>query len=117
MNAWLWLVVAGVFEVGMTTALKLQQQNGVWLWAFAACGVLSFQCLTKAIRTIPLGLAYAVWTGIGAVGTVLVGASVFGDALGGVQLLLLAGLVAAMVGLKLTGGSARKPESGAAEPR
>ena len=63
------------------------------------------------LRTIPLGLAYAVWTGIGAVGTVLIGAFVFGDPLGPARVLLLTVLVAAMVGLKLVSGT--KP---AAEP-
>ena len=103
MNGWAWLLIAGGFEIGMTTALKLQQQDPSLLWLFAVCAVISFQCLARAIQSIPLGLAYAVWTGIGAVGTVLVGALAFADPLSAVQLLLLAGLVAAMVGLKLVG--------------
>ena len=103
MNGWLWLLVAGAFEIGMTTALKLEQQNSQFLWVFLACAVAGFECLAKAIRTIPLGLAYAIWTGIGAVGTVIIGAAAFGDPLGPVRVLLLAVLVAAMIGLKLVG--------------
>jgi quaternary ammonium compound-resistance protein SugE len=105
MNGWLWLIVAGGFEIGMTTALKLEQQDQRFIWLFLACAVAGFQCLARAIRTIPLGLAYAIWTGLGAVGTVLVGALVFDDPLGPLRALLLAGLVAAMIGLKLVGGS------------
>lgn len=117
MNGWLWLIVAGGFEIGMTTALKLEQQDQRFSWLFLACAVAGFQCLSRAIRTIPLGLAYAIWTGLGAVGTVLVGALVFDDPLGPMRALLLAGLVAAMIGLKLVGVSrsaASKPA--AAEP-
>lgn len=114
MNGWVWLLIAGGFEVGMTTALKLEQQDGQYLWLFLTCAIVSFECLAKAIRTIPLGLAYAVWTGIGAVGTVLVGAIAFDDALGPIRVLLLAGLVAAMVGLKLVGGTT--PKKPAASP-
>ena len=114
MSGWVWLLVAGAFEIGMTTALKLEQQDSRFLWVFLACAVAGFQCLAKAIRTIPLGLAYAIWTGIGAVGTVIVGVVAFGDPLGPVRAALLFVLVAAMVGLKLSGDSKRavQPSSG-----
>lgn len=105
--AWWWLLLAGGFEIGMTTALKLEQADGRYLWLFLACAVLGFQCLSRAIASIPLGLAYALWTGIGAVGTVLVGAIAFDDPLGPVRVLLLSGLVAAMVGIQLVGGAKR----------
>ena len=105
MSAWLWLLLAGVFEIGMTTGLKLEQHDPQYLWLFLGCAIVSFECLAKAIRTIPLGLAYAIWTGIGAVGTVIVGAVAFGDPMGPVRVLLLSGLVAAMIGLKLVGGT------------
>ena len=109
MSAWLWLLLAGVFEIGMTTGLKLEQHDPQYLWLFLGCAIVSFECLAKAIRTIPLGLAYAIWTGIGAVGTVIVGAAAFGDPLGPVRVLLLFGLVSAMIGLKLVGGRKPKP--------
>jgi quaternary ammonium compound-resistance protein SugE len=105
MTGWAWLLIAGVFEIGMTTALKLEQQNQQFIWVFLACAIIGFECLAKAMRTIPLGLAYAIWTGIGAVGTVIVGAVAFGDPMGPVRVLLLSGLVAAMIGLKLVGGT------------
>ncbi|GGI72111.1 MULTISPECIES: DMT family transporter [Deinococcus] len=102
MNAWAALVLAGLFEVGFTTALKLEQRNKNWFWAFIACAWISFGLLSQAIETIPLGTAYAVWTGIGAVGTVLVGRAFFGEPLGGRKLALLAVMVAAILGLKVT---------------
>ena len=111
MTGWVWLLIAGAFEIGMTTALKLEQQHSQFLWLFLAFAVAGFECLAKAIRTIPLGLAYAVWTGIGAVGTLLIGAFVFGDPIGPARVLLLAVLVAAMVGLKLVAGSKPARES------
>lgn len=56
MSGWLWLLVAGAFEIGMTTALKLEQQDSRFLWVFLVCAVAG-ECLAKAIKTIPLGLA------------------------------------------------------------
>jgi len=117
MNGWLWLIVAGGFEIGMTTALKLEQHDQRFIWLFLACAVAGFQCLARAIRTIPLGLAYAIWTGLGAVGTVLVGAVVFEDPLGPLRALLLAGLVAAMIGLKLVGGGKPAETVDRSDPR
>ena len=67
-----------------------------------------------SVRGLPLGTSYAIWTGIGAVGTVLIGAFAFGDPLGPVRVLLLTGLVAAMIGLKLVGG--REPAKSGASP-
>ena len=114
MSGWLWLLVAGAFEIGMTTALKLEQQDSRFLWVFLVCAIAGFECLSRAIKTIPLGLAYAIWTGIGAVGTVIVGVVAFDDPLGPVRAALLFVLVAAMVGLKLSGDSkhAVQPSSG-----
>ena len=101
MSAWLWLLLAGFFEIGMTTGLKLEQHDPQYLWLFLGCAIVSFECLAKAIRTIPLGLAYAIWTGIGAVGTVLVGALVFGEKLRPAALALLGVVVAMIIGLKV----------------
>ncbi|GAB2475429.1 multidrug efflux SMR transporter [Luteococcus sediminum] len=78
MDPWIALAVAGVFEVGMTTCLQLEQRNKNWGWGFLACAVVSFNLLSTAIQTIPLGTAYAIWTGIGAVGTIGVDALLFG---------------------------------------
>ncbi|ADL01641.1 Guanidinium exporter [Brevundimonas subvibrioides] len=107
---WISLVVAGVLEVGFTTTLRLLNGMGADATTGAKIGlnvlfigliIASFQALQFAIRTIPMGMAYAVWTGIGAVGTVVVGALFFGERLDAVRLILLAVIVAAIVGLKL----------------
>lgn len=100
-GGWLWLLLAGMFEIGFTTSLKLQQHDGRFLALFLICAVLSFQCLGAAIKTLPLSVAYALWTGIGAVGTVIVGATVFGEGLSPLRALVLAGLIATLLGLKL----------------
>ena len=75
---WIILLLAGLFEVSLTFCLgKARSASGFeyYLWGsgFLASTVLSMALLAKAVRTLPLGTAYAVWTGIGAVGTVLVG--------------------------------------------
>ena len=70
MNSWLILFIAGFFEVGFTTFMKLSDGFTRWGYValFAASAILSFSCLAQAMKTIPLGTAYAVWTGIGAAG-------------------------------------------------
>lgn len=103
---WTALLLAGIFEVGFTTALKLEQKDKRYIWLFLLCAGLSFSFLERAMQTIPLGTAYTVWTGIGAVGTVLVGAAFFGERLSRVQLGLLALVVALIGALRLTGGEA-----------
>ncbi|MGE5514165.1 MAG: DMT family transporter [Bacteroidota bacterium] len=101
--AWLLLVLAGTFEVGFTTSLKYAQ-GFTRLWptlAFAVCVVLSMVLLERAQQTIPLGTAYAVWTGIGAAGTVVVGAMLFAEPLSALRILFLATLIGSIIGLKL----------------
>lgn len=101
--AWLYLILAGFFEVGFAAALKLSDGLSK-LWpsvAFVLLGAASFMLLTRAMASIPLGTAYAVWTGIGAVGTVLVGIIWFGDPVSGPRLFFLAALLCSLVGLKL----------------
>lgn len=101
MDPWLALALASVFEVGFTTCLKLGQRNKNWGWGFLACAVASFSLLEQAIRTIPLGTAYAVWTGLGAVGTIAVGSLFFGERLRPVQLALVGLVVALIAALKV----------------
>ena len=79
---WIILLLAGLFEVSLTFCLgKTRAASGVefYLWGsgFLASTVLSMALLAKAVQTLPLGTAYAIWTGIGAVGTVLIGIFVF----------------------------------------
>ena len=101
--AWLWLFIGGLFEVGFTTSLRFVEgfRNVPWTLAFLASVTLSMGLLEYAARTIPMGTAYAVWGGIGAAGTVLVGICFFGENLGTLRLLLLLGLIACIIGLKL----------------
>ncbi len=101
--AWVWLFVGGLFEVGFTTSLRFVDgfRNVGWTLAFLVSVALSMGLLEYAARTIPMGTAYAVWGGIGAAGTVLVGIIWFGESLGAIRLLLLLGLIACIVGLKL----------------
>jgi quaternary ammonium compound-resistance protein SugE len=105
MTAWTALLLAGCFEVGFTTALKLSEQFTRWPWtlAFLLSAGTSFLLLSVAVRTLPMGTAYAVWTGIGAAGTVLVGIVAFGEPASAPRLLLLALLVASILGLRLVG--------------
>ena len=103
MSPWLALLAAGVFEVGFTTCLQLEQRNKAWIWGFIACAIVSFGFLEVAIETIPVGTAYAVWTGIGAVGTVLVGALAFKERLSARALGIVAIVIALIIGLKVTG--------------
>ena len=79
--AWLTLVVAGLFETGFAVALKMSHgMTRIWPTViFAICALLSFTLLTMALRHLEVGAAYAVWTGIGAAGTFLVGLWLFGD--------------------------------------
>lgn len=101
MTDWLALVLAGLFEIGFTTALKLEQKNRHFIWLFLACAALSFRLLEEALRSIPLGTAYAVWTGIGAVGTTVVGMVAFGEQASVLRLGLLGLAVLLIVGLKV----------------
>ncbi|MFT4226581.1 DMT family transporter [Micropruina sp.] len=103
MDPWVTLVAAGVFEVGFTTCLKLEERSKWFIVPFLICAGISFTLLSEAMETIPLGTAYAVWTGIGAVGTVLVGALAFGERLKPATLGLLGVVVAMIIGLKVLG--------------
>jgi quaternary ammonium compound-resistance protein SugE len=101
--AWLALVIGGLFEVGFTTSLRFVDgfRNVPWVAAFLVAVSLSMGLLEYAGRTIPLGTAYAVWAGIGAAGTAVVGIAFFGEVASLPRLLLLAGLIGCIIGLKL----------------
>jgi len=101
--AWLTLLLAGAFEVGFTTCLRFAEgfRNPWWTAGFFVCASLSFFFLERAARSIPLGTAYAVWVGIGAVGTALIGIAWFREPTDLPRLALLAVLVGAIIGLKL----------------
>ena len=102
--AWFWLILGGLFEVGFTTSLRFVDgfRNMPWTIAFLISVTISMGLLELAARSIPMGTAYAVWGGIGAVGTVLVGILFFNEPTTLIRILLIFAIVAAIAGLKLT---------------
>ena len=102
--AWFWLILGGAFEVGFTTSLRFVDgfRNVPWTIAFLVSVAISMGLLELASRTIPMGTAYAVWGGIGAVGTVLVGIAFFNEASTTIRTLVTFAILAAIAGLKLT---------------
>jgi quaternary ammonium compound-resistance protein SugE len=99
--AWLTLVAAGLFEIGWAVGLKAANGRPLILAATIVAMVVSVALLYLAMRDLPLGTAYAVWTGIGAVGTVVVGIVAFGESADAVRLLCIGLIVAGIAGLKL----------------
>lgn len=102
---WILLIIGGLFEVGFATCLgKAKESSGVtatlWLSGFLICLTLSMLLLYKATQTLPIGTAYAVWTGIGAVGTVLVGIFVFKEQTDFWRIFFITTLIFSIVGLK-----------------
>ncbi len=103
---WLLLVIAGLFEVVFATCLGKAKENAGstaawWMAGFFVSLAISMYLLYRATRTLPIGTAYAVWTGIGAVGTVLVGIFLFREPVAFWRLFFLSTLIASIVGLKL----------------
>ena len=103
--AWILLIDGGLFEVGFTTSLRFVDnfRNLPWTAAFLVSVAISMGLLQVAARSIPMGTAYAVWGGIGALGTVIVGIGYFGEPATTLRLLLLLGLVGCIVGLRVAG--------------
>ena len=101
--AWFYLIIAGLFEVGFTTCLKLSDNftNKGWALLFFISISLSFHFLNKAIQIIPIGTAYSVWTGIGAVGTVIVGIALFNEPSDFWRMFFISLLIGSILGLKL----------------
>lgn len=106
--AWFILVVAGIFEI--VWALGLKYTDGFTrLWptiGTAVALIISMALMGVALRTLPLGTAYAVWTGIGAAGTAVLGIILFKEPAGVMRLLCIGLIIAGIVGLKLTSGPA-----------
>lgn len=102
--AWFWLILGGLFEVGFTTSLRFVEgfRNLPWTGGFLLSVAISMGLLEYAARTIPMGTAYAVWGGIGAVGTVMVGMAFFNEPTTTIRLLLILAIVGAIAGLRLT---------------
>ena len=102
---WLILIIAGLFEVAFAACLgKAKETSGsesyYWYGGFLISLVVSMALLIKATQTLPIGTAYAVWTGIGAVGTALIGILIFKDPAGFWRIFFLSTLIMSIVGLK-----------------
>ncbi|RZM25068.1 MAG: multidrug efflux SMR transporter [Pedobacter sp.] len=102
---WIYVIAGGIFEVAFTFCLgKMQDANGSakywWFTLFAISLLASMTLLWKATQTLPIGTAYAVWTGIGAVGTVIMGILVFNEPATFWRLIFISTLVGSIVGLK-----------------
>ena len=104
--AWILLIIAGVFEVAFTTCMsKAKEASGMvafyWFIAFLVTMSTSLYLLYRATLTLPMGTAYAVWTGIGAVGTVLVGILVFKEPATFWRMFFILLLISSIIGLKV----------------
>jgi quaternary ammonium compound-resistance protein SugE len=102
---WIILVVAGLFEVGFATCLGKAKETtgnvaGLWWAGFGLCLFLSMYLLYRATLTLPVGTAYAVWTGIGAVGTAIMGIVFFKEPADFWRVFFIATLIGSVVGLK-----------------
>ncbi|HRN72597.1 MAG TPA: multidrug efflux SMR transporter [Ginsengibacter sp.] len=103
---WVLLIIGGFFEVGFATCLgKAKESSGtefvLWIIGFFVCLTISMLLLYKASLTIPIGTAYAVWTGIGACGTVIMGLLLFNEPADFWRLFFLSTLICSIIGLKL----------------
>jgi quaternary ammonium compound-resistance protein SugE len=103
--AWLLVIIAGIFETGFAVLLK--QSHGItrfWPTAgFAACALVSFGLLTYALRSLPVGPAYAAWTGLGAAGTAIVGMAALGEEISAAKIVSIALILGGVIGLNLSG--------------
>ena len=102
---WFLLIIAGLFEVGFATCLgKARATSGTssvyWMIGFFVCLSISMLLLYKATQTLPIGTAYAVWTGIGAVGTVIMGIIFLKEPADFWRLFFITTLIASIIGLK-----------------
>lgn len=102
---WILLIIGGIFEVAFTFCIgKAKETTGtemyLWYTGFLICVSISMGLLIKASQTLPLGTAYAVWTGIGAVGTVLMGILFFREPASFFRLFFIFTLIGSIIGLK-----------------
>jgi quaternary ammonium compound-resistance protein SugE len=104
--AWVWLTIAGLFEIGWVAGLKFSQGLSLAKPGLSALAIglsiISFVLLGQAIKTLPVGTSYAVWTGIGAVGSAILGMILFGESRDPARIACIAMVIVGIVGLKLT---------------
>lgn len=103
---WVYLIVAGGLEVFWSTCLKLSEGFSVLRFSILTVigMVFSFLFLSQATKTLPLGTSYAIWTGIGALGAVIVGVLLFKESVSPLRLMFVALLLIGIIGLKATSG-------------
>ena len=102
--AWIYLLLAGLFEIGFAVGLKYTE-GFTRLWpsvGTVTAAAISLYLLTQALKAIPLGTAYVIWTGIGALGVATLGIVLFSESASPARLLCIAVIVAGVIGLKLT---------------
>lgn len=104
--SWILLIIAGIFETGFAACLgKMKESSGstasLWFVGFILCLSISMMLLYKAVQTLPIGTAYAVWTGIGAFGTVIIGILFFKEPADMWRLFFLTTLIGSIIGLKI----------------
>lgn len=104
--AWVYLLVAGLFEIMWASMMKLSESFTKMNYSiYTLIGmVISFYFLSKAIKVIPLSISYPIWTGIGAVGSVIVGVTLFHDKLSMATWFFVALLLIGLIGIKMTSG-------------
>lgn len=104
--AWIELIAAGFLEFGWATTMKYSEGFSRLAWTLATLGLMaaSFGLLALATKELPLSLAYPIWTGIGAVGSILIGALVFKDHIAPWTWVFIALLIIGIVGIKITSG-------------
>lgn len=102
--AWIYLIIASLFEVAWAIGLKYTEGwSKLYPSLFTLAGMLaSFYFLSLAVNALPIGTAYAIWTGIGAVGTAILGIVLFGESRDLARLLCIGLILAGIIGLKLT---------------
>ncbi|GAB3355416.1 DMT family transporter [Modestobacter lapidis] len=106
--AWALVVIAGLFETAFAVSLKMSETFTRLWWSvsFIACAAVSFALLSTALKTLPVGSAYAVWTGIGAGGTAVVGMVFLGDAATTVRIVAILLILGGVLALQLAPSAA-----------
>lgn len=104
--SWIILIIAGIFESGFAFCMgKMKGCSGTeyFLWGvcFVVCLIISMVLLAKAVQTLPISTAYPVWTGIGAVGTVILGILFFNEPVSFARLFFISTLICSIIGLKM----------------
>ena len=105
--AWIFLMIAGIFEVIWAIGLKYTEGfTKLYPSIVTVVGMaISFYFLSMAVKTLPIGTAYAIWTGIGALGAVILGMILFGEPRNFLRLMFVAFILVGIIGLKATSGS------------